>query len=245
MPGWPALRYLDGVHSDDRQSAGFVAQQTGVRHPVWRKTYLWVFSLAGTGICIGVLAAALVPSPGQPVRPIGGILGGLGLAFSVWIGWCAHRVPLRAGAAVQPAPVGTAQPGPDLAEPLGRIMDAPLASATDMQASPILAARLNLQRRQEALAILRRDPALASELRIGRPDLPRSFDDGHLVDANHVPAPFLAVVPGIDQALAEKIASTREEVGGFSSIADLEVTLNLPPEIVSQLQDYLVFLPVK
>jgi hypothetical protein len=60
-------------------------------------------------------------------------------------------------------------PGPAAEAELGRVMQAPLDSATDLQVSPILAARLNLQRRQEALAILRRDPALASELRIGRP----------------------------------------------------------------------------
>jgi hypothetical protein len=34
-------------------------------------------------------------------------------------------------------------------------------------------------------------PVLARELRIGRPDVPRQFDDGGLVDLNHAPVPVL------------------------------------------------------
>jgi type II secretory pathway pseudopilin PulG len=55
---------------------------------------------------------------------------------------------------------------------------------------PALAAALQArQRREEAKAIAARDVDLARELRIGRPDLPRQFDDGGLVDLNHVPPP--------------------------------------------------------
>ena len=36
------------------------------------------------------------------------------------------------------------------------------------------------------------NPVLAQELKIGRPDLPRGYDDGGLVDVNHVPAAILA-----------------------------------------------------
>ncbi|GAA4628258.1 hypothetical protein GCM10023196_043850 [Actinoallomurus vinaceus] len=42
------------------------------------------------------------------------------------------------------------------------------------------------------------DPAMAWELRIGRPDLPRRFDDGGLVDVNHVPPQVLASLPGMN-----------------------------------------------
>ena|ERR1017187_205681 len=172
------------------------------RYPVWRKTYLWLVSLAGAGICIGVLAAALAPSPGHHVQPVGGVLGSMGLLFSVWVGWYAHRVPLG-----------------------GAVRDA----------------KLMLRERRKALGIVRRNPALASELRIGRPDLPRSFRDGGLVDGNHVPASFLAELPGIDAELAERLVAVREKVGGFSSIADLEVTLDLPPGMVSKIKDRLIF----
>jgi hypothetical protein len=39
-----------------------------VRYPVWRKTCLWLFSLAGALGCIVALANSLAPSPGPP-RP--------------------------------------------------------------------------------------------------------------------------------------------------------------------------------
>ena len=38
---------------------------------------------------------------------------------------------------------------------------------------------------------------LAQELKIGRPDLPRDYDDGGLVDVNHVPAAILAARLGL------------------------------------------------
>jgi hypothetical protein len=37
---------------------------------------------------------------------------------------------------------------------------------------------------------------MAWELRIGRPDLPRVYDDGGLIDVNHVPPQVLATLPG-------------------------------------------------
>jgi DNA uptake protein ComE-like DNA-binding protein len=38
--------------------------------------------------------------------------------------------------------------------------------------------------------------------------------------------------------------STRAEIGGFSSIADLEVTLNVSPSVINQIKDHLVFVPM-
>jgi Helix-hairpin-helix motif len=214
-----------------------------LRHRAWRKTGLWLIAVVGGFISVSVMGADLAPTPGHHVQAFGGALGAVGLVVSCWVAWRAYRFPLRQAVAAQPDMAPRLEPA--AAAQLGRAMNAPLDSAADVQVSPILAARLELQRRREALAILQRDPHLAGELRIGRPDLPRTFDDLHLVDANHVPAAFLAVVPGVTPALAEKIASVREQVGGFSSIADLEVTLDLPPEIVSQIQDYLIFMPMR
>jgi hypothetical protein len=53
----------------------------------------------------------------------------------------------------------------------------------------VMAALQARQQREAARAIVARDAQLARELRIGRPDLPRQFDDGGLVDLNHAPAP--------------------------------------------------------
>ena len=198
------------------------------KYPVWRKTYLWLISIAGAGTCIGVLAAALAPSPGNHYQPVGGVLGSLGLLFSIWIGWCAHRVPLGA---------------PDSA-PVTNSLSEGKPGITAANDAVIRDSRDLLLARRKALAIVRDEPDLATELRIGRPDLPRSFDDGGLVDVNHVPASFLVERPGIDAPLAERIVATRDEVGGFGSIADLEITLELAPMTIRQVKDRLIFRPI-
>jgi hypothetical protein len=198
------------------------------KYPVWRKTYLWLISIAGAGTCIAVLAAALAPSPGNHYQPVGGVLGSLGLLFSIWIGWCAHRVPLGA---------------PDSA-PVTNSLSEGKPGITAANDAVIRDSRDLLLARRKALAIVRDEPALATELRIGRPDLPRSFDDGGLVDVNHVPASFLVERPGIDAPLAERIVATRDEVGGFGSIADLEITLELAPMTIRQVKDRLIFRPI-
>jgi hypothetical protein len=199
------------------------------KYPVWRKTYLWLISIAGAGTCIGVLAAALAPSPGNHYQPVGGILGGLGLLFSIWIGWCAHRVPLGA---------------PDSAPVANSTGEGKPGSITAANEAVIRDSRDRLLARRKALAIVRDNPDLATELRIGRPDLPRSFDDAGLVDVNHVPASFLVELPGIDAPLAERIVAARDEVGGFVSISDLEITLELASMTISQVKEHLIFRPL-
>lgn len=210
-------------------SAPIAVRPTPVKHPLWRKTYLWLISIAGAGTSIGVLAAALAPSPGNHYQPVGGVLGSLGLLFSIWIGWCAHRVPLGA---------------PDSAPVTNSPSKGKSGSITAANEAVIRDSRDLLLARRKALAIVRDDPDLATELRIGRPDLPRSFDDGGLVDVNHVPASFLVEVPGIGAPLAERIVATRDEIGGFGSIADLEITLELAPMTISQVKDRLIFRPI-
>jgi hypothetical protein len=78
-------------------------------------------------------------------------------------------------------------------EPLPALTGEPVVAAA-------LAAR---QRREQARAIAAGDPALARELCIGRPDLPRQFDNGGLVDVNHVPV----------QVLVERLGLSQEEAG--------------------------------
>ncbi|WP_203991911.1 ComEA family DNA-binding protein [Sphaerisporangium rufum] len=97
--------------------------------------------------------------------------------------------------------------------------------------------------RQEARELAERDPALARELRIGRPDLPRQYDDGGLVDINHAPAPVIAQLPGLTDELAQRIVQARSEVGAFISAEDVSVALNLPPHLTPGLADLTVYIP--
>jgi Helix-hairpin-helix motif len=109
---------------------------------------------------------------------------------------------------------------------------------------PALVAALQArQRRQEARAIAARDVHLARELRIGRPDLPRQFDDGGLVDLNHAPVPVLVQLLGLSEADAAKVIEARDRIDGFSSAEEVVAYTELSPSLVDGLRERLVFLP--
>jgi hypothetical protein len=108
---------------------------------------------------------------------------------------------------------------------------------------PVVAAALAArQRREQARAIATGDPALARELCIGRPDLPRQFDDGGLVDVNHVPVQVLVDRLGLSPVEAGRVVETRDRLGGFSSPAELAVYAELPEATVEAVRDRLLFL---
>lgn len=95
-------------------------------------------------------------------------------------------------------------------------------------------------RRQQALQVLLHYPAVARELRIGRPDLPRGFDDGGLIDINTVPEEVLTTLPGMTPYLAQRIIADRHIRGGFTSTDDLVARDLLPPAVVQALRDRFV-----
>jgi hypothetical protein len=109
---------------------------------------------------------------------------------------------------------------------------------------PALVAALHArQRREEARAIAARDPDLARELRIGRPDLPRRFDDGGLVDLNHAPVPVMVQQLGLSEADAAKVVEARDRLGGFSSAEEVIAYTDLSPSLVDGIRERLVLLP--
>ncbi|GAA4545538.1 hypothetical protein [Pseudonocardia xishanensis] len=81
------------------------------------------------------------------------------------------------------------------------------AQSADPAMAEALAAR---QRRAESRRIVAEDPALARDLRIGRPDLRTGYDDGGLVDLGSAPAALIAEVCGIDLETAGRIVETRQ-----------------------------------
>jgi DNA uptake protein ComE-like DNA-binding protein len=101
--------------------------------------------------------------------------------------------------------------------------------------------KAQLRARSKALRILRKNPELATELGIGRPDLSRTYDDGGLIDVNHVPLALIEQLPGVDGELALRISDVRSDVGGFDSIDDMEILLNLPPGILPDVRGRLIF----
>ena len=96
--------------------------------------------------------------------------------------------------------------------------------------------------RRKARELAAEDPALAKELRIGRPDLPRRYNDGGLVDVNHAPAEALALLPGVTPEMAVRIERVREETGGFMSAEELAALAGLPPTLTAEVADYAVFI---
>ncbi|WP_026414258.1 ComEA family DNA-binding protein [Actinomadura oligospora] len=96
--------------------------------------------------------------------------------------------------------------------------------------------------RAEARRLCADDPALAHELRIGRPDLQGTYDDGGLVDVNHAPATVLGTLPGLTSELVDRIVAHRAEHGGFTSVEELSVDVDLPPSLGPKLKEYVVFL---
>lgn len=95
--------------------------------------------------------------------------------------------------------------------------------------------------RIEARHIVQTNPALARELRIGRPDLPREYDDGGLVDVNHVPGAVLASQLGLTQQEVTNVIAARDKLGKFTSADELRTCAELPPGRVDELRDLMVF----
>ena len=105
----------------------------------------------------------------------------------------------------------------------------------------IVVAKERLRRRDESRRIVATDPRLAKELRIGRPDQLSPYDDGGLVDVNHVPAEYLSAVGAIGPDLAKRIVQARDLVGGFDNRSDLEAVLGLDPCSLDDASDLLIF----
>ncbi|MEV4351071.1 helix-hairpin-helix domain-containing protein [Actinoplanes sp. NPDC049596] len=126
-----------------------------------------------------------------------------------------------------------------------RVRQAP-APVPAAGADPAVAlAQWRTQRRQEARHLLATNSAAANELRIGRPDAPnRQYDDGGLIDVNHVSAAWLCHELEVSPALADEIVRVRHERGGFTSADDLVLDTSMTFERATVLRDRLVFVPL-
>ncbi|MEV6525738.1 hypothetical protein AB0M43_27690 [Longispora sp. NPDC051575] len=87
-------------------------------------------------------------------------------------------------------------------------------------------------------------PAPARRGRIGRPDLPQQYDDGGLVDVNHLPTHILTSESGLHPDTAELIIRQRTEFGGPSTPDELIVHTGLAPAKIEMIRDRLIFQPL-
>jgi hypothetical protein len=141
-------------------------------------------------------------------------LGGFAIIFA-WVGGFVHALTIRSAYL--------------------RLVHSPDQALLD-------AAEARVRVREDALQLVRDDPVRAKALGVGRPDIDLAFDGG-LVDVNSAPAQVIARLPHADEALAERIVSVRERVGGFSSVQDLGLVLGLPAPVLDAWEGLVVCLP--
>ncbi len=111
------------------------------------------------------------------------------------------------------------------------------------QVDPALAVALEArQRRAAARQLAQRDPLLARDLKVGRPDLPHTFDDGGLVDVNSAPPKVIADVCGVDDATGEAITAARPP-GGFLAVDDVFSFTDIPVATWDAIRDRAVVIP--
>lgn len=120
------------------------------------------------------------------------------------------------------------------------------AAVTNPALDPaVAAAQWRAQRRRDARALLQSDPNLAADLRIGRPDMPhREYDDGGLIDVNHVSAQWLAYTLEMTAEQAADVVAQRDAHGGFTSADELVVYCHtVTAQRLDVIRDRLVFVP--
>ncbi|TDV56624.1 hypothetical protein [Actinophytocola oryzae] len=108
---------------------------------------------------------------------------------------------------------------------------------------PALAAALEArERRENARRIAARDPLLARDLKIGRPDLTRTFDDGGLVDLNSAAPRVIAESCDLPVSTGEDIAAVRPP-GGFLTVDDVLSLAEIPVAAWDIIRDRAVTIP--
>ena len=115
------------------------------------------------------------------------------------------------------------------------------ASLEQANREAVARAKSRLERRKEARRMVAAQPDLARDLKIGRPDLPRDYDDGGLVDVNHVPSAVLSAQLGLTSAEATDVLTARERLGRFTSADELCAYTQLSPDRVDELRELMIF----
>jgi hypothetical protein len=105
----------------------------------------------------------------------------------------------------------------------------------------LAAAQARMHLRRQARELAGHNPVLARDLRIGRPDIPHDYDDGGLVDVNHVPGDVLVSSLGLTPAESAAIITARDQLGRFGSPEELSVYAQLSPDREEALRDWMLF----
>jgi DNA uptake protein ComE-like DNA-binding protein len=192
----------------------------------------WIYGVAGVALL------ALVGS--TPTDAAGNAIGAAGQVLQVIFGCLA--VTVIGAACVQIAPLRRqvyGLPGGPASTAPAPVSHMPEVAETDPAVSAVLAARA---RRTDARELATKDPLMARELHIGRPDLGHRYDDGGLVDLNTAPPAVIARMCQIDVASAQLIVQARNRGGGFSNVEEVFVVTDLPFSTWDRIRDRAVLL---
>jgi hypothetical protein len=110
----------------------------------------------------------------------------------------------------------------------------------DPNSAAVASVQAGRRRREEARELVRRDPQMARDLRIGRPDLPRQYDDGGLVDVNSAPPEVLREALGLTADQATQVVEARRQLGRFEHAEDLVNLAGLEPGTYDHVRDRIV-----
>ena len=83
------------------------------------------------------------------------------------------------------------------------------------------------ERRAAARQLAQRDPLLARDLKVGRPDLPGTYDYSGVVDLNSAPPEVIAAVCDLDPDPAATIVDARPPVG-YRAVDDVFSHADIP-----------------
>lgn len=244
----PDGRFPDGRFPDGRlpaarpRSGGLGRQLWWTSVPIWSIGFLsplpFLFYAVGRqtkrawGLFAGYLAAtvAMIVALGV-AKPDSGANAAVG-GFIVALAGCAavHSFFLfRPGG--EPVPAGPVSYGP-----------VPGAmSVQQLNHAAVTQAKDRIERRKQARHLVATDPALARDLMIGRPDFRRVYDDGGLVDVNHVPGGVLGPGLGLTREEEADVLAARANLGRFTNADELCAYTRLSPERVDELREWMIF----
>ncbi len=123
----------------------------------------------------------------------------------------------------------------------GRAQSARVSAGRQRNREAVQVARSRIERRNDARRVVQTNPVLARELRIGRPDMLRDYDDGGLVDVNRVPGAVLAPELGLMPDEVRNVLAARANLGRFASVDELCDVTGLSPRRVDELRDLMIF----
>ncbi len=219
-PGAPVLRQILWA-SAPIWSIGFLSWVPFLAYAISRRrTRDWAVFAVYLAATIALIAAA--GSVGSGNGGASAAVGGLIIA-------------LAGCAAVHAAIVF--RPGNAPASPVA----AALTGTRQHNEDAIAEARDRIERRKDARRLSENDPALARDLRIGRPDLPRDYDDGGLVDVNRVPGDVLTAQLGLTPDEVTDVLAARDTLGKFTSADELCAYTDLSPDRVDEVRDLMIF----